>query len=240
MQAIILAGGSGTRFWPLSRRHRPKQLLALEGDRSLLQQTLDRLRPSIPPESVWVCTTEILADAVRQQLPEVPPKQILLEPEGRNTAAAIGWSVRSMPEEARHGIVAVLPADHRMADAEAFRSSLEAAAEAVEARDLIMTLGIRPYRPETGYGYLELAEEMDPATGLARVARFREKPDAATARAFVESGRYLWNGGIFVFRASTLIQLLETHLPQLASGLEEIARHPDRLATPPEPVQSSR
>jgi mannose-1-phosphate guanylyltransferase len=140
MQALILAGGSGTRFWPLSRKSRPKQLLALEGERTLLRDTVERLRPLVPPEAVWICTTRALADAVRRELPEVPPEQILLEPVGRNTAPAIGWSIRSMPEAVRHGAVAVLPADHRVGDPAAFRDALARAARAVEAEDRVMTL----------------------------------------------------------------------------------------------------
>ena len=123
MQVLILAGGSGTRFWPLSRKLRPKQLLALEGERSLLRETVERLQPLAGPESVWICTTRALADAVRRDVPEVPAGQILLEPEGRNTAPAIGWSVRSMPEAVRRGPVAVLPADHRIGDPPAFRAA---------------------------------------------------------------------------------------------------------------------
>lgn len=228
MQALILAGGSGTRFWPLSRRQTPKQLLALDGPRSLLQRTLDRLAPQVEPGSVWVVTTSRLAPEVRRQLPEVPPEQVLEEPQGRNTAAAIGWAVRCLPDELRAGVVAVLPADHRMVDGDAFRSTLAAAAAAVEERDVVMTLGIKPHRPETGYGYLELGEILDGATGLTKVARFREKPDLATAREFFESGRYLWNGGIFLFRGTTLLGLLEEHLPELAAGIEAIAAEPGR------------
>ncbi len=229
MQALILAGGSGTRFWPLSRRHKPKQLLALDGDRSLLQGTLDRLLPEVRAEDVWVCTTKLLAEQVRQQLPEVPPEQVLEEPEGRNTAAAIGWSVRSMPEAVRSGVIAVLPADHRVARPEAFLERLRQGAEAVEERDLVLTLGIEPQRPETGYGYLELAEELDPNTGLRRVKSFREKPDLPTAQRFVESGGFLWNGGIFLFKGATFLALLDEHLPELAAGLEAIAAEPERL-----------
>ena len=232
LQALILAGGTGTRFWPLSRKSRPKQLLALEGDQTLLRATFERLQPLVPPAAVWVCTTANLAEAVRRELPEVPPGQILLEPEGRNTAPAIGWSVRSMPEAARRGAVAVLPADHRVGDPAAFRDVLGRAARRVEEEeDRVMTLGVTPRWAETGYGYLELDEASEP-DGLRRVRRFVEKPDAENAARFLEAGNYLWNAGIFVFRGTTLLTLLERHEPELARGLEEIAAvsTPDRLA----------
>ncbi len=227
MQALILAGGSGTRFWPLSRRDRPKQLLALEGDRTLLRDTVERLRPLVEPESIWICTTRALEDAVRRDVPEVPAGQILLEPEGRNTAPAIGWSVRSMPEEVRRGPVAVLPADHRIGDPEAFRAVLEQAARAVERDDRVMTLGVTPRWAETGYGYLEL--EAGGSDQLRRVKRFVEKPTPEKANEFLRAGNYLWNAGIFVFRGTTFLTLLERLQPELARGLEQIAAAPERL-----------
>jgi mannose-1-phosphate guanylyltransferase/mannose-6-phosphate isomerase len=228
VRALILAGGSGTRFWPLSRKTRPKQLLALEGERTLLRDTVERLRPLIAPEDVWICTTRTLEDQVRRELPEVPAGQILLEPEGRNTAPAIGWSVRSMPEDARRGVIAVLPADHRMGDPAAFRETLERAARVVEREDRVMTLGVNPRWAETGYGYLELDPEPGPE-GARRVRRFVEKPTPENAARFVASGDYLWNAGIFVFRGTTLLEILGRLQPELARGLEEIAAAPERV-----------
>lgn len=229
MRALILAGGSGTRFWPLSRRARPKQLLALDGEVSLLRATLERLAPLVGPEGVWVCTTQALAEAVREELPEVPARQVLAEPEGRNTAPAIGWALRSMPQGARRGVVAVLPADHRMADAAAFRATLELAGRVAQRDDRVLTLGVEPRWPETGYGYLELGEGLAGATGLRAVRRFTEKPDLPTARRFVESGGYLWNAGIFVFRGEVLLDHLAKHQPETAAGLERIAAEPERI-----------
>ncbi len=239
MQALILAGGSGTRFWPLSRRSRPKQLLPLDvpagspsgaTEQSLLRQTVDRLAPEIPPSAVWVCTTRALADAIRAQLPEVPPHQILAEPEGRNTAPAIGWSIRSMPAAVRREVIAVLPADHRFADAASFRRALRDASAAILREDRVIALGVSPRWAETGYGYLELGAEIDPAIRLRRVVRFKEKPDAATARDYLADGNHLWNAGIFLFRGSTLLEHLADFEPEIASGIEAMAEAPDRIA----------
>ncbi|RPH57817.1 mannose-1-phosphate guanylyltransferase [bacterium] len=228
MRALILAGGSGTRFWPLSRKRRPKQLLALEGERTLLRDTVERLRPTVGPEDVWVCTTRALEDEVRRELPDVPAGQILLEPEGRNTAPAIGWSVRSMPEEARRDVVAVLPADHRMGNPAAFRETLERAARVVEREDRMMTLGVTPRWAETGYGYLELEPEPGPE-GARRVRRFVEKPTPENAARFVASGNHLWNAGIFLFRGTTFLEVLARLQPELARGIEDIAAAPERV-----------
>ncbi len=229
MQALVLAGGSGTRFWPLSRRALPKQLLTLEGEQTLLQQTVARLQPLVPPRDVWVCTTAPLATAVAVQLPAVPRAQVLAEPEGRNTASAIAWAVASMPAARRGEPVVVLPADHRIGDDAAFRAVLGAAAVAA-AHGQVLALGVRPRWPETGYGYLEMAAPLDGGSGPRRVLRFVEKPDRQRAEAFVASGRYLWNGGIFAFRGDTLLALVERHLPALAAGLAALAREPRRLA----------
>ncbi len=234
MQALILAGGSGTRFWPLSRRSRPKQLIALDREVSLLRATVDRLAPTIDPSHVWVCTTTALADAIREVLPDVPPEQILLEPVGRNTAPAIGYAVRMMPEAVRNGVIAVLPADHRVEDAAAFRETLTAAESAAQDGRRILTLGITPHRVETGYGYLELGPPLDEPSAdatshsgtLRRVARFTEKPDHATATRWIDAESHLWNAGIFVFRGQTLLDALARFEPEIARGLESIAADP--------------
>lgn len=227
MRVLILAGGSGTRFWPVSRRQRPKQLLDLQGGSSLLQQTAARLGSLVEPEAIWVSTTRELAEPVRDQLPEVPAEQILAEPIGRNTAPAIGWALSCMPAEARRDVVAVLPSDHWMQDSGAFCAALHAAAEEAAARDRVVTLGVPPRWVETGYGYLELASIPDTDLTARRVKRFIEKPDAATAEGFLRDGRHLWNAGIFVFRGDTMLQAIESHLPDLAACLEVMAEEAD-------------
>jgi mannose-1-phosphate guanylyltransferase len=228
MQALILAGGSGTRFWPLSRKNHPKQLLALEGEHSMLQTTLERLSPLIAAQDVWVSTTAALAEEVRRQLPQIPAEQILAEPIGRNTAPAIGWAVRSMPRERRRGVIAVLPADHRLGDPAGFREVLQSAGRFAQQDKRILALGVIPRWAESGYGYLELGDVLDAESGLRQVKRFTEKPDSATAQRFFEDGEHLWNAGIFVFVGTLLLEKLTEHQPDLARGLEDIAAEPAR------------
>lgn len=228
-KALILAGGRGSRFWPLSRAKRPKQLLVLDGKDSLLARTARRLEPLIAPEDIWVCTTRALAEQVREQLPEVPADQILAEPEGRDTAPAIAWSLDRMG--ARNDVVAVLPADHRVGDEAGFRETLSSAAQLVGRQDRVMTLGVVPRWVEPGFGYLELGELEDADSGLRRVAAFKEKPDLVTAEAYFEGGNHLWNAGIFVFRGGRLLDLIAEHVPNLDQGLAKIREQPENLET---------
>src|SRR5512139_1888804 len=217
--AVIMAGGAGTRFWPLSRRARPKQLLPLgPGSASLLRATVDRIAPLVPPARVLVVTSEELADATARELPEVPRANILAEPVGRNTAPCVGWAAAVVRRRAPEGVLAVLPADHHIGEPERFLAALRTAIAAAEGGDLV-TVGIQPTRPETGYGYLELGESM--GSGVFRAARFVEKPDLARAQEFLASGRFLWNSGMFFFRADVVLREIASHLPELARALDQ-------------------
>ena len=223
---LILAGGSGTRFWPLSRRKRPKQLLRLFEDLSLLQRTAARVAPLAPPERIWVCTTESLATDVAAQLPDVPPAQILAEPMPRNTAPAIAWAVSQMPRDVQAGPIVMLAADHFVADEASFCEAVQVAVDAADREGRILTLGVVPRWAETGYGYLELEDELQPGHDAVAVKRFLEKPDAATAEEFLSGGRHLWNAGNFVFRGDVLLERIEQDLPDLARGLAELSDTP--------------
>jgi mannose-1-phosphate guanylyltransferase len=221
VHAVILAGGSGTRFWPASRRQLPKQLLALAGqpDEPLIASTLRRLTPLVPPERVWVSTGAALISATAATLPEVPLMHMLAEPMARNTAPAIGWAAATIARADPDAVVAVLPADHAIADENAFR---EVASRAVRAAEdgWLTTVGIVPTRPETGYGYIEVGQRV--AEGVHAAARFVEKPTRALAQQYVAGGKHLWNGGMFFFRARAMLAAIAEHLPALAAGLDII------------------
>jgi mannose-1-phosphate guanylyltransferase len=224
--AVLLAGGSGTRFWPLSREARPKQFLALTGAKTLLAETYARVLPLVEPRRAWVVCGRGHVESVRASLP--PEVRVLVEPAARNTAPAIGLAaVHALAEDADATLV-VLPSDHHIANPEAFRSALRTAVRVAQGGDLV-TIGIPPTRPETGYGYLRRGAEREP--GVHAVEAFVEKPDAATAARYVQDPAYSWNAGIFVFRADALLSAFERHLPDVHKGLSEIARDPRTAET---------
>ena len=223
--AVLLAGGSGTRFWPLSRARRPKQFLALVSARSLLQETHARIAPLCAPERSWVVCGRDHADAARAALPDLDPAHVLVEPAARNTAPAIGLAAIHVLRDDPDAVLLVLPSDHHIGDAGRFRQALQTAARVAEQGDLV-TLGIRPTRAETGYGYLRRGAEREP--GVFAVDAFVEKPGAATARGYLADPRYSWNAGIFVFRADAFLDALRRHVPAVHDGLQQIRIEPAR------------
>ncbi len=238
--AVIMAGGSGTRFWPLSRSVWPKQFLSLAHEQdSLLQQTVRRLAGIVDNEHILVVTSARHADATRAQLPELPPGNVLGEPTGRNTAPCIAWAAAHVSARNPKGVMVVLPADPYIADEPAYRDVLRRAIAAARSAGLV-TVGVTPTRPETGYGYVEVGEPLDP--GVERVVRFVEKPDLYRAQRFVTSGNFLWNSGMFFFRADAMLAELKAQLPdlhafargcaeRLASGGDEAAFAAEQYAT---------
>lgn len=222
---LILAGGSGTRFWPLSRRSRPKQLLKVFGKESLLAQTADRLRGLIPPEQTYVFTNALIRSAVERELPQIPAAQIVAEPASRNTAPAIGLAAWEILRRDPDAIMIVLPSDHIITRPAAFRQVLSTACQVASSDGRSVVLGLKPSRPETGFGYIQLGKKETGGTGPAvfSVLRFTEKPPLAAAVRYVRSGRYLWNGGMFIWKASTLLGNLRRFQPKMAAALASIA-----------------
>ena len=218
---VILAGGRGTRFWPLSRKKRAKQLLVLDGKHTMIQQTVARLSPLASPKRFWIITNEDLRSAISKQLPRLPKPQILAEPIGRNTAPAIGLAAFLLQRENPDAVIGMFPSDHVIADGKSYRETLQRGIDIAGAGPNIVVLGIRPNRPETGYGYIEAGASDD--GGALRVRRFTEKPDANKAANFVAAGNYYWNSGMFLWSARTLAGALKEHLPKTAAVLEEIA-----------------
>ena len=226
--AVVMAGGSGTRFWPLSRRHRPKQFLAIGTPRTLIEETIARLSPLVPPERAMVVAGEAHAPMVRALLPD---QWLVTEPCARNTAPCVGLAALHVRRRDPNGVLAVLPSDHHIGDASAYRRHLQAALERA-AQGEIVTLGIRPDRPETGYGYIHYDRQDTLATRngvqACAVKRFVEKPPRAVAERYLAEGGYLWNSGMFFFTVARLFEDLRRFLPALASALDEIDRALDR------------
>jgi mannose-1-phosphate guanylyltransferase len=226
LYAVVMAGGSGTRFWPKSRRNRPKQLLKLHEDATMLQQTVDRVVPLIGPERVLVVTGADQAAAVAGQLPEVPAENIVAEPCPRDTAPCVGLAAAIVAKRDPEGIMVVMSADHVIRPKESFQKSVKAAVSLIEADpSAFVTFGIKPTRPETGYGYIERGESAGEPQAIPchRVKQFREKPNLATAVEFVNSGNFAWNSGIFVWRAQAILDALAKYRPELHAGIDRIA-----------------
>lgn len=223
---VIMAGGKGERFWPKSRKSLPKQFLNILGERSMLQATVDRIMKMAPLNDVYIATGEEYAELVRNQLPALPVRNLILEPVGKNTAPCIGLAASVLNRYyGPDAVMVVIPSDHMILDELRYLEVLQAGAQAVQdPGDSLLTIGITPTGPETGYGYIktgDLTAELGKEK-VYRVERFVEKPDAETARCYIESGNYLWNSGMFIFRAATILDNIATHLPDLRAALERI------------------
>lgn len=228
--AVIMAGGVGSRFWPSSRQHKPKQFLNLIGERTMIQETVDRITPLIPAERILIITNDRYTDLVKEQLPEVPEVNIIGEPVARNTAPCVAIAAAILQKRDPSATMVVLPADHYITRPEKFREILEAGIRVAESGPNLVTIGITPHRPETGYGYIQMTEDVafDGHHPVHEVKTFAEKPDLKTAVSFLESGDFLWNSGMFIWGAKTILDQFFTHLPAIYREIEAFDAASDR------------
>ena len=228
MYAVVMAGGSGTRFWPRSRTERPKQFQSIGTNEPLIVETIERLKPLITPEYVRIVATGSYAKQINDLLPQLPSNALIVEPTPRNTAPCIGLAALHISQIDPTAVMAILPADHHIGNASKLRE-LMMIAQASAVAGHIVTLGIVPNRPETGYGYIEVAHsnstESESENQPRSVVRFVEKPDSSTAADYLESGRYLWNSGMFFFRCDTILNAIQVHMPKLYRALKTIEEH---------------
>ena len=223
--ALIMAGGKGTRFWPLSTEEKPKQFLNLIGEETMIQMTVNRIKPIIPIERVFVCTGEMYVDLVKEQLPELPEQNIIVEPEGRNTAPCIALSAFVIKKYYKDANMIVLPSDHLISDEDEFRNVIKNADEFVkENKEAIITLGMEPSRPETGYGYIRYGKDEKVINNhkVIKVHAFVEKPNKEKAESYIKEGNYLWNGGMFLWSADNILNQIEKYSNGTYEALKDI------------------
>ena len=225
LTALIMAGGKGTRFWPLSTEEKPKQFLNLIGEETMIQMTVNRIKPIIPIERIFVCTGEMYVDLVKEQLPELPERNIIIEPEGRNTAPCIALSAMVIERYYKNSNMVVLPSDHLINDEEEFRNTLLAADSFIKEKDeAIVTLGMNPTRPEVGYGYIKYSNEVLKSNDfrVIKVEAFVEKPNLDIAKKYLREGNYLWNGGMFIWSINNVINQIKMYSPNTYNSLINI------------------
>ncbi|MFQ5824212.1 MAG: mannose-1-phosphate guanylyltransferase [bacterium] len=227
MFGLIMAGGSGKRFWPKSRVKNPKQLLKIFNERSMIQNTVDRLKPMVPNSHLFIVTTETQVVEVKRHLPFLNEENLIIEPRGKNTAPCIGLSALFMEQIDPDDIMVVLPADHLIENNETFIKTLKVGAKVAAERECLVTIGIEPNYPATGYGYIQFNQEIKNINGISvlKVKTFAEKPNLDTAQRFLNSEEFLWNSGIFVWKIKTILREIEEHLPDLYHGLLEIKEY---------------
>ena len=219
--ALIMAGGKGTRFWPLSTEEKPKQFLKLVGDKTMIQMTVDRILPIIPIDRIFVCTGDKYINLVKEQLPDLPEKNIIVEPEGRNTAPCIALSSIIIERYYKNSTMVVLPSDHLIKNESEFRNIIKRGAEFLDRTDDgIITLGMKPDRPEIGYGYINYGDNVE--SGVKIVNKFVEKPNLELAQQYLEEGTYLWNGGMFLWKTGYILNEIKKYIPSTYEALHNI------------------
>lgn len=224
--AVIMCGGSGSRFWPKSRKLYPKQFLKTVGDRTMIQATIDRIRRFIPIENIYMVTNKCYADTIKEQVPEISMQNIIIEPMIKETAACIGYSAVKLLKNDPEAVMIVLPSDHYIMDEDELINTLEQGLDIAASYNCLVTMGIKPARPETAYGYIETGKQFDGEWNIPtyKVKRFTEKPNKEKAQEFIEKGTYLWNSGMFIWKASILMKQYKKFLPDMYESLQNISR----------------